>query len=49
MQKDLESELSGHFKKIIIALLQGNRELSLSHDRNMYQRDIDDLYQGGEA
>uniref|UniRef100_A0A0B7AN97 Annexin n=2 Tax=Arion vulgaris TaxID=1028688 RepID=A0A0B7AN97_9EUPU len=51
-QKSLESDIigdtSGHFKKLLVSLLQTNRSDSKNVDRNMANQDAKALYQAGE-
>ncbi|OON20726.1 Annexin, partial [Opisthorchis viverrini] len=48
LEKDVISDTSGNFKRIMVSLLQANRDESLTFDRNAARRDAEDLYEAGE-
>uniref|UniRef100_A0A672S4K9 Annexin n=1 Tax=Sinocyclocheilus grahami TaxID=75366 RepID=A0A672S4K9_SINGR len=53
LQKDLEEDVigdtSGHFKKMLIVLLQGTREEDDVVSEDLVEQDAQDLYDAGEA
>lgn len=49
LEKWVESETSGRFKKLLMSLLQANRSENKTPDVNMCRKDANDLYQAGEA
>ncbi|KAG9478686.1 hypothetical protein GDO78_012374, partial [Eleutherodactylus coqui] len=49
LESDLKSETSGYFRKILISLLQANRDEGLSIDENLAGQDARRLYDAGES
>ncbi|XP_060580366.1 annexin A6-like [Ruditapes philippinarum] len=48
LEKDIISDTSGHFKKLLVSLLQASRSDSKEVDRNKANQDAKELYQAGE-
>lgn len=48
LEADIESETSGHFKRILVSLAQGNRDESHTVDQAAARRDANVLYEAGE-
>lgn len=49
MQKDVEDDTSGHFRRLLVAQIQGNRDESKTFDRTAAQDDAQALFKAGEA
>lgn len=49
LEKDVASETSGDFKRILIAILQAQRDESGYIDHNKVEIDADTLYKCGEG
>jgi annexin A7/11 len=49
LEKDIISETSGDFKKLLISLIQGNRSENMNVDMNQAQKDAKELYEAGEG
>lgn len=48
MEEDIIADTSGHFKKMLVVLLQGTRDESGSVDSDLVAEDVQDLYAAGE-
>uniref|UniRef100_A0A3Q0RU67 Annexin n=1 Tax=Amphilophus citrinellus TaxID=61819 RepID=A0A3Q0RU67_AMPCI len=48
MEEDVIADTSGHFKKMLVVLLQGTRDESGVVDANLVEQDAQDLYAAGE-
>uniref|UniRef100_A0A3Q1H7Y3 Annexin n=1 Tax=Anabas testudineus TaxID=64144 RepID=A0A3Q1H7Y3_ANATE len=48
MEEDVIGDTSGHFKKMLVVLLQGTRDESGVVDADLVQQDAQDLYSAGE-
>lgn len=48
MEEDVIADTSGHFKKMLVVLLQGTRDKSGVVDANLVEQDAQDLYAAGE-
>ncbi|MEE6463195.1 hypothetical protein FKM82_005812 [Ascaphus truei] len=49
LESDIKSETSGSFRKILISLLQANREEGLNINENLAGQDAKNLYEAGEG
>ncbi|KAM4029286.1 annexin A13 [Anomaloglossus baeobatrachus] len=49
LEADVHSETSGYFRKILISLLQANRDEGLDIDKDLAGQDAKRLYEAGEA
>nr|XP_020450770.1 annexin A6 isoform X2 [Monopterus albus] len=49
MEEDIIADTSGHFKKMLVVLLQGTRDESGVVDADLVDQDAQDLYTAGEA
>lgn len=48
LEADIESETSGDFKRVLVSLVQGKREMNLQVDRNAVREDAQALFEAGE-
>lgn len=48
LEKDCVSETSGHFKRLLVSMCQGNRDESTTVDMAKAQKEAQDLFQAGE-
>ena len=48
LENDVKSDTSRHFKRVCVALLQGNRDESLKVDMELVRKDAENLYRAGE-
>lgn len=48
LEKDIIGDTSGHFKRLLVSLVQANRSDSAEVDRNKAKQDAKELYQAGE-
>jgi len=48
VEKDIVSETSGHFKRLLVSLCQGSREENRAVDMEKARREAQELYQAGE-
>ncbi|XP_065828500.1 annexin A4-like [Oscarella lobularis] len=49
LERDVHSETSGHFRRLLVSMLQGNRDETNRVDRAKASQEARDLYQAGEA
>lgn len=49
LEKDVVSETSGHFKRLLVASLQGGRDESNRVDMDLAKRDADEILRAGKA
>ncbi|CAO2590574.1 Annexin A7, partial [Lemmus lemmus] len=49
LEKDIKSDTSGHFERLLVSMCQGNRDESQSVNHQMAQDDAQRLYQAGEG
>ena len=49
LEKDVKGDTSGHFKRVLVAQIQGHRDESPTYDLTKAQKDAQDLYKAGEA
>lgn len=48
LEKDIVSETSGHFKRLLVAAVQGNRNETTKVDMAKAKKEAEDLYKAGE-
>ncbi|CAI2729891.1 unnamed protein product [Schistosoma spindalis] len=48
LENDVKSDTSRHFKRVCVALLQGDRDESLKVDMELVRKDAENLYRAGE-
>jgi predicted restriction endonuclease len=48
LEEDVAGDTSGHFKRLLIALLQANRDESKEFDRNKAKQDAQAMHEAGE-
>lgn len=48
LEKDVRDDTSGHFQRLLVALLQGNRDESPTFDRKKAKQDAEELIAAGE-
>lgn len=48
LEKDCVSETSGHFKRLLVSMCQGNRDESTTVDMEKARKEAQDLFQAGE-
>jgi len=49
MEKDVVDDTSGHFRRLLVAQIQGGRDESKTFDRTAAQDDAQALFKAGEA
>ena len=49
MEKDVMDDTSGHFRRLLVAQIQGNRDENKTFDRTAAQDDAQALFKAGEA
>lgn len=49
LERDIRSDTSGHFERLLVSMCQGNRDESPSINHQMAQEDAQRLYQAGEG
>ncbi|XP_062926459.1 annexin A4-like isoform X1 [Mobula hypostoma] len=49
LEQDIKSDTSGHFERLLVSLVQGNRDESQNVDITLVKKDAQDLYNAGEG
>ncbi|XP_038638794.1 annexin A11a isoform X2 [Scyliorhinus canicula] len=49
LEQDIKSDTSGHFERLLVSLIQGNRDESQHVDITLVKKDVQDLYNAGEG
>lgn len=49
LEKDVEGDTSGHFRRVLVSQLSGNRSESVEFDMTEAKRDAHELYNAGEG
>ncbi|XP_041032107.1 annexin A4-like [Carcharodon carcharias] len=49
LEQDIKSDTSGHFERLLVSLVQGNRDESQHVDITLVKKDAQDLYNAGEG
>ncbi|XP_078055572.1 annexin A4-like isoform X2 [Mustelus asterias] len=49
LEQDIKSDTSGHFERLLVSLVQGNRDESEQVDITLVKKDAQDLYNAGEG
>uniref|UniRef100_UPI00398F7EE6 annexin A4-like isoform X2 n=1 Tax=Pristiophorus japonicus TaxID=55135 RepID=UPI00398F7EE6 len=49
LEQDIKSDTSGHFERLLVSLIQGNRDESQNVDITLVKKDAQDLYNAGEG
>jgi len=49
MEKDVVDDTSGHFRRLLVAQIQGSRDENKTFDRTAAQDDAQALFKAGEA
>ncbi len=49
MEKEVKDDTSGHFKRLLVSQIQGNRDESPTFDRTAAEQDAQELFKAGEA
>ncbi|GCB61418.1 hypothetical protein scyTo_0007050 [Scyliorhinus torazame] len=49
LEQDIKSDTSGHFERLLVSLVQGNRDESQHVDITLVKKDTQDLYNAGEG
>ena len=49
MEKDVKGDTSGHFKRVLVSQIQGNRDETPTYDLTAAKKDAQDLYKAGEG
>ncbi|XP_043534989.1 annexin A11a isoform X1 [Chiloscyllium plagiosum] len=49
LEQDIKSDTSGHFERLLVSLVQGNRDETQNVDITLVKKDAQDLYNAGEG